>query len=122
MTFKQAQSLLNNLIRACPVDSGALKQSITLVQFNEREFVITIGNESGKEINGSSATNVYASITNNNRNLRFRTSRSENLLIVKRNPNYHWVNKAVESWVSRNKYDFVINSDEDEEGEEDDLE
>ena len=117
MTFNQAQSLLNDLIRACPVDSGALKQSITLVQFTEKEFVITIGNESGKEINGSSATNVYASITNNNRHLRFRTSRSENLLLVKNNPNYHWVNNAVQNWVSRNKYNFIIDSDEEEEEE-----
>lgn len=119
MTFNQAQSLLNDLIRACPVDSGALKQSITLVQFTEKEFVITIGNESGKEINGSSATNVYASITNNSRHLRFRTSRSENLLLVKNNPNYHWVNNAVQNWVSRNKYNFIIDSDEEEEEETD---
>lgn len=118
MDYKLARRLLNMLIRACPVDSGALKQSITLVQYNAKEFVIQIGNESGKEINGSSATNVYASITNNARHLRFRTKRSENLLLVKTNPNYHWVNKTVEKWIQANKLNFTITADEEEQEDE----
>lgn len=117
MDFNLAQRLLNMLIRACPVDSGALKQSITMVQYNEKEFVIQIGNESGKEINGSSATNVYASITNNARQLRFRTKRSENLLVVKANPNYHWVNKVVNAWIQENKLKLSVEADEEEEQE-----
>ena len=52
MTFDMAMKLLYRIKAACPVDSGALKQSITIVQFNARRFVIQIGNNSGKEING----------------------------------------------------------------------
>ena len=118
MEFSLAQRLLNMLIRACPIDSGALKQSITIVQYNATEFVIQIGNESGKEINGSSATNVYASITNDARQLRFRTKRSQNLLIVKNNPNYHWVNKTVDAWIQENKLKLAVSTDELEEEEE----
>jgi hypothetical protein len=118
MDFNLAQRLLNMLIRACPVDSGALKQSITMVQYNEKEFLIQIGNESGKEINGSSATNVYASITNDAKQLRFRTKRSQNLLLVKKNLNYHWVNKTVEKWIQENKLKLAVSTNELEEEEE----
>ena len=113
MTFDLAEKLLNTLKRYCPVDSGALKQSITIVQFNAREFVIQIGNEGGKEINGSSATNVYASITNQ-KYLKYRVKDSF-LTALKKNKNYHWVNNAVEEWIKTNKLNFTTMVDEVEE-------
>ena len=118
MDYSLAVRLKEMLIRACPVDSGALKESITIVQYNEKEFVIQIGNESGEELNDRCATNVYASITNDAKQLRFHTKKSENLLIVKPNPNYHWVNKTVESWIQENKLKLAVSTDELEEEEE----
>jgi hypothetical protein len=50
-----AMKLAEKLRRYCPVDSGALKLSISNAQGNPTEWVITIGNESGKEINGKKA-------------------------------------------------------------------
>ena len=121
MDYKLAQKLLDVLVRNCPVDSGALKQSITIIQFDEKNFTIQIGNESGKEINGSSATNVYASITNQ-RTLSFKTKRGTFLRVVKRNPNYHWVNNSIQQWIQENKLDLSIMADSQEEEEDEEIE
>ncbi len=93
--------LANKLRKYCPVDSGALKLSISSVQGNETRWLISIGNESGKEINGKCATIEYAAITNFARVL---TIRGKNY----NNPNYHWVNKAVFEWVQENKLLFNV--------------
>lgn len=114
MTLEMAQKLLNTLIRNCPVDSGALKQSITIVQFSAKEFVIQIGNESGKEINGSSATNVYAAYTNA-KYLKHRVKGSDYLMKLTFNRNYRWVNKSIEEWINTNKLNLTLNVDEEEE-------
>ena len=104
--------LLYRIKAACPVDSGALKQSITIVQFNARRFVIQIGNNSGKEINGSTATKVYAALTNN-------IKKKDGQVMAKRNPNYHWVNDAIEQWIDDNQLNIaLLYDDEEEEGEE----
>ena len=112
-----AQSLLDALKFACPVDSGALKQSIQIIQFTADSFVIQIGNESGKEINGSTATNVYASITNQ-RYLKQRVKGSDYLMKLVPNKNYHWVNDAVDKWITDNKFNFQTSVDEEEEDDE----
>lgn len=117
MDYGLARKLLDKLIAACPIDSGALKQSISIVQFTEKEFVIQIGNESGKEINGSSATNVYASITNQ-RYLRQRVKDSDYLMRLVPNRNYHWVNTAVDAWIKENRLNFQVMTDESEEEDE----
>lgn len=116
MTFDMAMKLLYRIKAACPVDSGALKQSITIVQFNARRFVIQIGNNSGKEINGSTATKEYAALTNNMKNLRFRKNGQPKTI---RNPNYQWVNKAIEQWIEDNQLNIaLLYDDEEQEGEE----
>ena len=93
--------LAEKLRRYCPVDSGALRLSISSVQGNPKRWLISIGNESGKEINGKSATVEYAAITNFNRTLNIRGK-------TYNNPNYHWVNKAVFEWVNENKLLFNV--------------
>lgn len=117
MNYRLARKLLDRLIAACPIDSGALKQSISIVQFTEKEFVIQIGNESGKEINGSSATNVYASITNQ-RYLKQRVKGSDYLMRLVPNRNYHWVNTAIDAWIKENRLNFQVLTDEKEEDDE----
>ena len=117
MTFDMAMKLLYRIKAACPVDSGALKQSITIVQFNARSFVIQIGNNSGKEINGSTATKVYAALTNNMKNLRIK--KKDGQVMTRINPNYHWVNDAIEQWIEDNQLNIaLLYDDEEEEGEE----
>lgn len=96
MDRRLAVALANKLRKYCPVDSGALKLSISSVQGNEKRWLISIGNESGKEINGSSATIEYAAITNFAQTLKIRGK-------LYNNPNFHWVNKAVREWVDENK-------------------
>lgn len=96
--------LANKLRQYCPVDSGALKLSISSVQGNEKRWMISIGNESGKEINGKNATIEYAAVTNFARVLTIR-GKSYN------NPNFHWVNKAVLEWVNENKLIYKIGTE-----------
>lgn len=117
MDYRLAQKLLDRLIAVCPIDSGALKQSISIIQFTEKEFVIQIGNESGKEINGSCATNVYAAITNQ-RYLRQRVKGSDYLVKLVPNRNYHWVNDAIDAWIKDNRLNFQVMTDESEEEDE----
>lgn len=102
---RQLALKLANLLRAkCPVDSGALRISISSVQGNPKRWLITIGNESGKEINGKCATIEYAATTNFARTLKIH-GRDYN------NPNFHWVNKAVIQWVNENKLLYRIGSE-----------
>ena len=104
MEYALAVDLAYMLRKACPVRTGALRMSISRVQGTEKEYIITIGNEQGKEINGSAATIVYASITNFTQYLRGG----------KKNPNYHWVNDTIEKWIQKNKLSFGIKDVEDE--------
>ena len=111
-----AISLRDALKFACPVDSGALKESITIIQFTGDSFVIQIGNESGTEENDNTPTNIYASITNQ-RYLKYRVKGSYLMKLVP-NKNYHWVNDAVDKWITDNKFNFQTSVDEEEEDDE----
>ena len=102
MNYSTAQDLVTRLRRACPVRSGALRMSISKAQGNAKEYVITIGNNQGKEINGCCATVEYAAITNF----------AQRLSNGARNKNYHWVNKCVKLWIQNRQLDFVIREDE----------
>lgn len=110
MEYSIALDLAIRLRKNCPVDTGALRMSISRVQGTEKEYIITIGNNQGKEINGSSATIVYASITNYAQTLNIHGK-------PYKNPNYHWVNRTIEDWVAANKLNFTINADEEDEYE-----
>jgi hypothetical protein len=102
---RQLALKLANLLRSkCPVDSGALRLSISSVQGNPKRWLITIGNESGKEINGKCATIEYAAITNFAKTIRFKGN-------TYNNPNYHWVNQAVIQWVNENKLLYRITTE-----------
>lgn len=100
--------LAYKLRERCPVDTGALRASISNVQGNEREWFITIGNEDSS-INGT-ATIQYAAVTNFAKTLRLHGKIFEN-------PNYHWVNKAVNEWVEENKLLLSLDSEEDDDTE-----
>lgn len=99
-----AELLIKELRKECPVDTGQLKTSIQLLQVNERDWLVLIGNDNSS-INGV-PSNVYASITNFSRTLGKNG---------KLNDNYHWVNKAIKRWVERNKLQFYINGDDEDE-------
>ena len=94
MNRQLVEKLKEKLVLHCPVDTGALRASISGVQGNEKEWVITIGNEDSS-INGT-PTIQYARITNYARTLTIRGQQYSN-------PNYHWVNKAVFEWVQENR-------------------
>ena len=87
-------NLANKLMAWCPVDTGALKASISGVQGNEKEWIITIGNDDAS-INGT-PTIQYAAITNFATTLTIRGK-------VYPNPNFGWVSKAVNEWLDENK-------------------
>ena len=95
MNRELAQRLVNTLREACPVDTGQLKSSIQMLQYDWNKWVVLIGNDSGN-INGT-PSNVYASITND-----YETLGKNN----KPNPNYHWVNDAIEKWARENMINF----------------
>ena len=101
MKYELALDLAMRLRSACPVDTGALKMSISRVQGTESEYIITIGNNQGKEINGKCATVEYAAITNFAKTLNIWGREY-------RNPNYHWVNKTVKEWVKANQLNLTI--------------
>ena len=94
MDRQLVEKLKEKLMLHCPVDTGALKASISGVQGNEKEWVITIGNDDAS-INGT-PTIQYARITNYARTLIIRGQQYSN-------PNYRWVNNAVFEWVQENK-------------------
>ena len=101
MKYELALDLAMRLRSACPVDTGALKMSISRVQGTASEYIITIGNNQGKEINGKCATVEYAAITNFAKTLNIWGREY-------RNPNYHWVNKTVKEWVKANQLNLTI--------------
>lgn len=103
MNSQIAQKLVNKLREKCPVDTGQLKVSIQMIQLNEHEWEVLIGNESGN-INGTPSER-YASITNFNRTLG---------KYQKMNPNYMWVNKAIKEWALENMLQFQLEEEEDE--------
>ena len=87
----------------CPYDTGQLKTSIQMLQLNEQEWVVLIGNENGN-INGT-PSEQYAHITNDYRTLG---------KYGKPNRNYHWVNKTIKKWAEENMLQFQLEGDEDE--------
>ena len=101
MKYELALDLAMRLRSACPVDTGALKMSISRVQGTASEYIITIGNNQGKEINGKCATVEYAAITNFAKTLHIHGAEYNN-------PNYHWVNDAVKEWVRSNQLKLAI--------------
>lgn len=101
MKYELAVDLAIRLRRNCPVDTGALRMSISRVQGSESEYTITIGNNQGKEINGQCATVEYAAITNFAQTLNIHGKNYPN-------PNYHWVNDTVKEWVRANNLRFSI--------------
>lgn len=101
MKYELALDLAMRLRTACPVDTGALKMSISRVQGTASEYIITIGNNQGKEINGKCATVEYAAITNFAKTLKIHGAEYNN-------PNYHWVNDAVKEWVRANQLKLAI--------------
>ena len=90
-----ALRLANTLREACPVDTGQLKGSIQVLQVDAKNWLVLIGNDSGN-VNGT-PSNVYASITND-----YPTLGKNH----KENPNYHWVNDAIEKWARENMINF----------------
>lgn len=103
MDRQLVEKLAQKLIQRCPVDTGSLRASISGVQGNESEWIITIGNnDSGA--NGRVPTIQYAHITNFNQTLYIRGQQYVN-------PNYHWVNKAVNEWLQENKMLLDLESD-----------
>ena len=107
MRYDLVVNLANRLRLACPVDTGALRSSISRVQLTDNEYLITIGNNQGKEINGKCATVEYAAVTNFAKYLKLHGKNYPN-------PNYHWVNDAVERWKLANQYNFGTESEDDE--------
>ena len=112
-----AEYLAQILKSYCPVKTGALKESISDVQGNEKEWVITIGNEDAS-INGT-PTIEYARTTNFAPTLKvFKKGKRKDPLVPEftemKNPNYHWVNNAVKDWVDRCKLliDLEIEDDD----------
>ena len=106
MKYEHAVDLALRLRAACPVDTGALRMSISRVQGTESEYVITIGNNQGKEINGKCATVEYAAITNFAKELNIHGRAYPN-------PNYHWVNNTVDAWLKANKFNLTVESEDD---------
>ena len=97
-----AEKLAFKLRVMCPVDTGALRASINNVQGNEREWLITIGNEDAS-INGT-PTIQYAEMLN-----------FAQIIKGHQNKHYHWVNKAVLEWIQENKLHFEIQTDTEDE-------
>jgi hypothetical protein len=97
MTYELMQKLRQELVMACPVDTGQLKLSITPAQRRgETVWVIVIGNENGN-MNGT-PSNQYAAFTNNAPKLKNGA----------RNPNYHWANRACEKWAKINAVNIAF--------------
>ena len=94
---------MNKLQEESPVDTGQLRSSIQMLQLNDKQWMVIIGNENGS-INGT-PSDVYAHITNDYMTLG---------KYGKPNPNYHWVNDAIKEWAKENKIQFEIEGDEDE--------
>lgn len=92
---------LGQLLRVnCPIDTGALRASISGVQGNEEEWIITIGNEDAS-INGTPTINYAAA-------LNFRETINN-----RQNRHYHWVNDTVKEWIEKNKLLLSLETDDD---------
>ena len=100
------EKLAQKLKLHCPVDTGALRASISEVQGNPKEWFITIGNEDAS-INGT-PTVQYAALLN-----------FAPIIRGYKNKHYHWVNQAVTEWVVENKLLIYLQSESDIEGESD---
>ena len=119
MKKQLVNKLKEELMLRCPVDTGALFGSISPVQGNEKEWVITIGNDDAS-ISGT-PTVEYAAATNFALTLKvFAKGKRKDpkipQFVIIPNPNYHWVNDAVDEWVQKNKLLLDIQQ-EDEESE-----
>lgn len=97
MNSQLAQRLVNTLREACPVDTGQLRTSIQMLQLNDKQWIVLIGNENDS-INGT-PSEQYASITND-----YQTLGKNN----KPNKNYHWVNDAIKKWAEENMIQFQM--------------
>lgn len=98
------EKLAQKLKVYCPVDTGALRASISGVQGNPKQWLITIGNDDAS-ISGT-ATVEYASLLNF----------SQTIKGIK-NKHYQWVNKAVKEWIEENKLLLTLQSEDDYEDE-----
>lgn len=105
MKRELAEKLAQKLKFYCPVDTGALRASISGVQGNPKQWLITIGNDDAS-ISGT-PTVQYAALLNF----------SQTIKGVK-NKHYHWVNKAVAEWIRENKLLLNLESEKDFETEE----
>lgn len=104
MKRELAEKLAQKLKFYCPVDTGALRASISGVQGNPKQWLITIGNDDAS-ISGT-PTVQYAAMLNF----------SQTIKGIK-NKHYHWVNKAVKEWVEENKLIIATMSEEEDEEE-----
>ena len=99
------EKLGQKLREKCPIDTGALRASISGVQGNPKEWLITIGNDDAS-INGT-PTIEYAALLNFSVTIK-----------GKNNKHYHWVNEAIKEWVEENKLLFGLQTESDFEEEE----
>ena len=98
------EKLAQKLKVYCPVDTGALRASISGVQGNPKQWLITIGNEDAS-ISGT-ATVEYAGLLNFSQTIRGYN-----------NKHYHWVNKAVKEWLEENKLLLKLEAESDYDAE-----
>ena len=99
------EKLAQKLRVYCPVDTGALRASISGVQGNPKQWLITIGNDDAS-ISGT-PTVQYAALLNFSQVIRGVN-----------NKHYHWVNKAVKEWIEENKLLLNLESESDYEQDE----
>lgn len=100
MDRKLVEKLGQKLRGKCPVDTGALRASISGVQGNEKEWLITIGNDDAS-ISGT-PTVQYAALLNFAQEIRGHY-----------NIHYHWVNEAIREWLTENKLLLELESEDD---------
>ena len=109
-----ADKLRMMLMEASPYDTGQLKASIQEAQLIGNTWVITIG--TGTTMTRKIPSNVYASITNNAKELHIQVGKrgESNLRKIVKNPNYHWINKTVEQWAKVYGRQIAIDIEEEE--------
>ena len=118
MTYQQAISLMEHLKLRCPYDTGNLRASIQAPQGTEKKWVIVIGNDD-TSISGT-ASNKYASILNEARNITRRTKTPDGYVTYTYdNKHYHWVNAAIREWIFANYNDDTIKLNSEVESEDD---
>lgn len=94
------EKLAQKLREKCPVDTGALRASISGVQGNPTQWLITIGNDDAS-INGT-PTIQYAALLNFSVTIKGHS-----------NKHHHWVNKAVKEWIEENKLLLSLEAEDD---------